>query len=59
MKANNLIYITPPLTMLFSALVLGERITPFAVAGGALILSGVYISQKIGKKQNAQPQQAE
>ena len=37
-RANNLIYITPPLTMLFSALVLGERITPFAVAGGALIL---------------------
>ena len=48
-RANNLIYITPPLTMLFSALVLGERITPFAVAGGALILSGVYISQRVKK----------
>ena len=46
-KANNLIYVTPPLTMIFSAIVLGERITPFAVAGGALILGGVYISQKI------------
>lgn len=48
-RANNLIYITPPLTMLFSALVLGERITPFAVAGGALILGGVYISQRVKK----------
>ena len=34
-------------TMLFSALILDERITLFAVAGGLLILAGVYISQKI------------
>lgn len=33
--------------MLFSALILDERITLFAVAGGLLILAGVYISQKI------------
>ena len=46
-KANNLIYLTPPVTMLFSALILDERITLFAVAGGLLILAGVYISQKI------------
>ena len=45
-KANNLIYVTPPLTMLFSALILRERITLFAIAGGALILAGVYISQR-------------
>ena len=46
-KANNLIYVTPPITMIFSAIVLGERITPFAVAGGAFILGGVYISQRV------------
>ena len=46
-KANNLIYLTPPITMLFSALILDELITLFAVAGGLLILAGVYISQKI------------
>lgn len=48
-RANNLIYVTPPMTMIFSAAVLGERITPFAVAGGALILGGVYISQRAGR----------
>ncbi len=57
-KANNLIYVTPPLTMLFSALFLGERITPFAVAGGALILGGVYISQKIKNGGEAPPGEA-
>ncbi|MDO4559636.1 MAG: DMT family transporter [bacterium] len=46
-KANNLIYLTPPITMLFSALILNERITLFAVSGGLLILAGVYISQKM------------
>ncbi|MDO5114502.1 MAG: DMT family transporter [Synergistaceae bacterium] len=46
-KANNLIYLTPPITMLFSALILSERITIFAIAGGLLILTGVYISQKM------------
>lgn len=46
-KANNLIYITPPLTMLLSAIILGEQITLYAITGGALILSGVYVSQRI------------
>lgn len=45
-RANNLIYVTPPMTMVFSALILGERITLFAAAGGVLVLAGVYISQK-------------
>lgn len=45
-KANNLLYVTPPLTMLFSALILGERITLYAIAGAALIIGGVYISQR-------------
>ena len=46
-KANNLIYLTPPLTMLFAALILDEKITLFAISGGLLILAGVYISQKM------------
>ncbi len=45
-KANNLIYLTPPLVIINAAVILRERITPFAVAGGLLILVGVYISQK-------------
>ena len=45
-RANNLIYLVPPLTMVMSAIVLHERITIFAVAGGLLILAGVYVSQK-------------
>ena len=45
-KANNLIYLTPPIAMLSAAVVLHERITVFAAAGGLLILLGVYLSQK-------------
>ena len=46
-KANNLIYLIPPVTMLFSAIILDERITIFAITGNVLILAGVFISQKI------------
>ncbi|MCK9340758.1 hypothetical protein SDC9_130468 [bioreactor metagenome] len=45
-KANNLIYLTPPIAMISAAVVLHERITVFAAAGGLLILLGVYLSQK-------------
>lgn len=45
-RANNLIYLIPPMTMIAAAVVLHERITVFAVAGGLLILAGVFISQK-------------
>lgn len=45
-KANNILYLVPPMTMAASVLVLGERVTPFALAGTALVLAGVYISQK-------------
>lgn len=45
-KANNILYLVPPMTMVASALVLNERITLLAVAGAALILLGVYTSQK-------------
>jgi drug/metabolite transporter (DMT)-like permease len=45
-KANNLIYLSPPMAMVLAAVVLKERITIFAASGGLLILLGVYISQK-------------
>ena len=45
-RATNFIYLNPILTMLTSALVLGERITWMAVVGAALILSGlIYIDR--------------
>ena len=45
-RATNFIYLNPILTMLTSALVLGEHITWMAVVGAALILSGlIYIDR--------------
>ena len=50
-RATNFIYLNPVLTMLTSAVVLGERITWVAVAGAALILLGlVYIDKNRNKK---------
>lgn len=45
-KANNLIYLLPPMSLLAASLLLHERITIFAIAGGLLILAGVYVSQR-------------
>lgn len=45
-KANNILYLVPLMTMIAAAAVLGERITVFAVLGAVLVLGGVYISQK-------------
>jgi drug/metabolite transporter (DMT)-like permease len=45
-RANNLIYLLPPMSMICAAVVLRERITIFAISGGLLILAGVYISQR-------------
>lgn len=44
-KANNFIYFSPILTMIFAAILLDEKITIFAIGGGLLILIGVYITQ--------------
>lgn len=41
---NNFIYLVPFFTMLASSIILGEPITACAVAGGLLILCGVYLS---------------
>lgn len=45
-KANNILYLVPPMTMAASALLLGELVTSFALSGAALVLAGVYISQR-------------
>ena len=45
-KANVMIYLSPAVTMVCAAIILKEKITPLAVAGGLLILAGVYIAQK-------------
>ena len=39
-------YLVPPLTFLFSFLLLGERLTTCLVVGGTLALLGVYITTK-------------
>jgi len=44
-KANNILYLVPPITAVSAFIVLDERITVFAVAGTVLVLIGVYISQ--------------
>lgn len=41
-RASNYIYLNPVFTLVGSALVLGERLTPMAWAGVLLILGGVY-----------------
>ena len=43
-RTNNFIYVVPLVTMLTSVLVLSEPLTPFAVVGGVLILTGVSLS---------------
>lgn len=40
-RATNFIYLNPVVTMVASAVVLGERVTWFAVAGAVMILSGM------------------
>lgn len=45
-RANDLLFLCPPLVMVNAAVLLHERITLFAVGGALLILIGVYIAQK-------------
>jgi drug/metabolite transporter (DMT)-like permease len=45
-KASNYIYLVPLISMVTSILVLNEKVTSLAVAGGFLILTGVYISER-------------
>ena len=54
---NNFIYLMPLITMLASWLLLDEHLTPIAIAGGLVILAGVYVSTQppIGKNKTRTP----
>ncbi len=45
-NATNYLYINPIVAMITANLLLGERITPLAIAGTALILVGVYLAER-------------
>ncbi len=45
-RANNFIYLIPLLTLTGAALILGEKLTIFALTGATLILAGVYITAR-------------
>lgn len=44
--ATNYLYINPIVAMITANLLLGERITPLAIAGTVLILVGVYLAER-------------
>ena len=44
--ATNYLYINPIVAMITANLLLGERITPLAIVGTALILVGVYLAER-------------
>jgi drug/metabolite transporter (DMT)-like permease len=48
-RTSNYLYFVPVVTLLTSAIVIDEPVTPVALLGAALILSGVYFAEK-GKK---------
>lgn len=45
-KSSNYIYLNPLVTMVASAAILHERITPVALMGAACILCGVYLAER-------------
>ena len=45
-RTTNYVYIVPLVTLITSSIIINETITPFAIAGALLILSGVYIAEK-------------
>jgi drug/metabolite transporter (DMT)-like permease len=45
-RTNSYLYFSPVVTMITAALVLSEHITVFAIAGSALILSGLWLAGK-------------
>jgi drug/metabolite transporter (DMT)-like permease len=45
-RASNYIYLNPIVTLVTSAIVLSERVTPLAIAGTLLVLAGVYLTEK-------------
>ena len=53
--ATNYLYINPIVAMITANLLLGERITPLAIAGTALILVGVYLAERKKKREFKRP----
>ena len=45
-KVGSLLYIEPIVTMVAAAAMLGEAVTPAAIAGGAVILVGVRVATR-------------
>lgn len=49
-KSGNYLYFSPIVTLVLSALILGESITVIGITGCVLILGGVIMSEKIGNR---------
>ncbi len=49
-RANNFLYFQPIWTLIFSAIILSEKITIIGVTGCGLILVGVWLSDYLGRK---------
>ena len=45
-RITNYIYFSPVVTLIASAILIHEKITPVAMAGSVLIMSGVYLAEK-------------
>jgi drug/metabolite transporter (DMT)-like permease len=48
-RTSNYLYFIPAVTLITSAIVIDETVTPVALLGAALIISGVYFAEKSGK----------
>ena len=48
-RAANWLYFVPVVTLAMAAVVLGEKITGFAIAGTVLIMGGVYVADRSGR----------
>jgi drug/metabolite transporter (DMT)-like permease len=53
---TNYVYFNPVTTVIFAWLILSERITLYFLLGTLLILTGMYLCNKITSKQKRQPE---
>ena len=51
-KATNWVYFNPITTMIFASWVLGEKITPYLLAGATCILLGMFVADRSTKTNN-------
>lgn len=51
-KATNWVYFNPITTMIFASWVLGEKITPYFLAGATCILLGMFVADRCTKTKN-------